>query len=103
MAIIIHGNITINGNVYIGTDLHPSKEEVSTAKDKFLELLYNKRNNPSWGGRAGWNEMLEDYMMGRYWKLYSRIMNMTENKQTRSKEKALSYLETIIAGGMNHD
>lgn len=96
MSITVHGNITINGNVYINSN--PSDEEVSIAKDKFLELLYNKRNKPSWGGRTGWNEMLEDYLMGRYWKLYRRILGMTNNKQTRSKEKALSYLETIIAG-----
>lgn len=91
MSIIINGGVTINGNVTINNE---NEEEVSKAKDKLLNILFYKRNNSDWGGREGWIEMLDMYFFGNYEGLCDHISTFKDGK---SKEKAISCLQTIIA------
>lgn len=92
---LVKGNVTINGNVNI---YYPGDEEdrVKKAKDKLINLLWNKRNSPAWGGKKHWEKMLDLYMMHKYNEMFLEILGMSENKQEKTKEKALSYLMTII-------
>lgn len=90
MSINISGSVTINGNVII----NGSEDKVSKAKDKFLNILFYKRNCADWGGREGWVEMLDMYFFGNYETLCDHISNFKDGK---SKEKAISCLRTIIA------
>lgn len=91
MSIIINGGVTINGNVHISGD---AESAVSKAKDKLLNILFHKRNNSDWGGREGWVEMLDMYFFGNYKALCDHINTFKDGK---SKEKAISCLQTIIA------
>lgn len=89
MSIIIKGNITINGNVYINEDV----DKISKARDMLLNILFHKRNCADWGSRDGWTQMLDWYFIGAYELLHQHI---SEFKDSVSKKKALECLSLII-------
>lgn len=90
-----NSKVIVHGNVYINTKPHIDESKVSIAKDKFVELIYNKRDKKSWASRKEWQDLLEDYLCGRYWDCYNKIVALNTT-QVKSKEKALGYLQTII-------
>lgn len=90
--VTINGNVGGNVTIIVNNGAKMDTQEVSVAKDKLIELLYNKRDWDKFNGREGWERMRYLYEMREYGKLRMYLLGLPE---TGSKFKALGYLDVI--------
>ena len=90
--VTINGNVNGNVTIVVNNGARMDTPQVSEAKDKLVELLYNKRDWAKFNGREGWAKMRHMYELGYYDELRMYLLGLPE---TGSKFKALGYLDII--------
>ena len=90
--VTINGNVGGNVTIIVNNGAKMDTPQVSEAKDKLVELLYNKRDWDKFNGREGWARMRYLYEMREYDQLRLYLYGLPD---TGSKDKALGYLSII--------
>jgi hypothetical protein len=93
--------ITINGNVTIIVNNNAKMDtpQVSVAKDRFIDILYRKRDWDKFNGREGWTRMRYLYDMKRYNDLLMYLYALPFNK---TRDEAIACVNTIIGKNNNN-